>query len=82
MVLFIKGIISAYVTAKEFETNMNIMDSSRKNKEEYSVKITLDQMNILTTCASLGVSSSEDIVEFYEDSRAIANSRNLHPKKA
>ena len=82
MVLFIKRIISAYVTAKEFEINMDIVDSMRETKEKYSVNITLDQMNILTTCASLGVSSSEDIVEFYEDSKDIANSRNLHPKKA
>ena len=50
----LKRIFNAYITAKEFEINMNIMDSLRPTKEKYRVEITLDQMNALTTLASYG----------------------------
>ena len=62
----IKRIFNAYVTAKKFETNMQIMDGMRNSKEQYTVSITLDQMNILTTCASLGISSSVVISGHYD----------------
>lgn len=61
----LKRIFNAYVTAKEFETNMQIMDGMRNSKEQYTVNITLGQMNILTACASLGISNSSELFEYY-----------------
>jgi hypothetical protein len=60
----LKRIFNAYITAKDFETNMQIMDGMRNSKEQYTVSLTLDQMNILTTCVSYGIFKSEELNEY------------------
>ena len=64
MIRLIKSIINAYITAREFETNLKIMDGKRDEKQKYTIRATLDQMNILTACASLGISNSEELFDY------------------
>lgn len=55
----VKRLISAFVTEKEFELKMNMMDSTRSQKETYDIKATKEQMNILTLFVSYGATVND-----------------------
>lgn len=55
----IKSFIRIYLAARDFEIQMNIMDSMRSKKETYKIKATKEQMNILTMVASYGATVND-----------------------
>lgn len=61
----IKRLIKIYITARDFELQMNIMDSMRSKKETYKIRATKEQVEVLRLFASYG-STVEDFERYFK----------------